>query len=338
MTGGRPLRFLALLLGGWTGMRAFALYRDGDATALVAPIAAAVAAAAEAIGIAPAAAADVRAAIAGRAVADPPQEVRRSGPIAPTTVTLAERQQIVRAPLPLPPVDPPHDPPASFLPIALPPPIARGPSRLAGSAWGIVRGGDLAQATGGQLGGSQAGLRLTYALGRARRIALAVRISAPLAGRGAEAAVGIDWQPLQLPLHIVAERRIALDAANSGAKGGTMLGIVGGFGPSPIAGEVTLEGYAQAGLIARDDSEAFIDGALRVAHPIARIGNVRFDLGAGAWGGAQRGAARLDLGPSLGARVPVGGRSLRLTADWRQRIAGDARPGSGPALSIGSDF
>jgi hypothetical protein len=29
---------------------------------------------------------------------------------------------------------------------------------------------------------------------------------------------------------------------------------------------------------------------------------------------------------------------VRLSIDWRQRIAGRARPGSGPALSIGSDF
>ena len=55
-------------------------------------------------------------------------------------------------------------------------------------------------------------------------------------------------------------------------------------------------------------------------------------------GGAQRGAARVDIGPSAGLVVPVGASAVRVTLDWRQRIAGDAAPGSGPALSIGSDF
>jgi hypothetical protein len=29
---------------------------------------------------------------------------------------------------------------------------------------------------------------------------------------------------------------------------------------------------------------------------------------------------------------------LRLGAEWRQRVAGKAKPGSGPALSLGADF
>lgn len=30
MTGGRPLRFLAIVLGGWIGMRTLALFQAGD--------------------------------------------------------------------------------------------------------------------------------------------------------------------------------------------------------------------------------------------------------------------------------------------------------------------
>ncbi|WP_204317143.1 hypothetical protein, partial [Klebsiella aerogenes] len=29
---------------------------------------------------------------------------------------------------------------------------------------------------------------------------------------------------------------------------------------------------------------------------------------------------------------------LRIALDWRQRVAGEARPGSGPALTLGADF
>lgn len=156
-----------------------------------------------------------------------------------------------------------------LLPLATPAAITpRGPSRLAGSVWGITRDGGIGQASGGQLGGSQAGIRVTYALGASRRIALATRLSTPLAGRGAEAALGLDWQPTRLPIHLLAERRIALD----GGRGGTMLGLVGGYGPAPVAGPVTVEGYGQAGLIARDGTETFVDGALRLAHPVARRG------------------------------------------------------------------
>ncbi|MDQ2891489.1 MAG: hypothetical protein M3R64_00165, partial [Pseudomonadota bacterium] len=67
-------------------------------------------------------------------------------------------------------------------------------------------------------------------------------------------------------------------------------------------------------------------------------GRLGVDVGVGAWGGAQRGASRLDIGPSAGMVIPVGGTAVRVTLDWRHRIAGSAAPGSGPALSIGSDF
>ena len=80
------------------------------------------------------------------------------------------------------------------------------------------------------------------------------------------------------------------------------------------------------------------DGFAALSRQVARRGKARLDVGIGTWGGAQRGAARLDVGPSLGLVVPVANHNLRLTADWRQRIAGNARPDSGPALSIGTNF
>ena len=72
--------------------------------------------------------------------------------------------------------------------------------------------------------------------------------------------------------------------------------------------------------------------------PAAGPSRFRIDFGAGIWGSAQRGAARLDIGPTIGVAVPIARRAIRLSADWRERIAGDARPGSGPAFTIGSDF
>jgi len=85
-------------------------------------------------------------------------------------------------------------------------------------------------------------------------------------------------------------------------------------------------------------AEGFTDGAVRLSRPVMERGATRLDLGLGLWGGVQRGAGRLDLGPSLALIVPAGERRLRFTLDWRQQVAGNAAPGSGPALSVGTDF
>jgi hypothetical protein len=65
-------------------------------------------------------------------------------------------------------------------------------------------------------------------------------------------------------------------------------------------------------------------------------GGVR--LGPGAWAAAQPGLARVDLGPQASFRLPLAGRNVTVAADWRQRLAGNARPGSGPTLTLATDF
>lgn len=216
-------------------------------------------------------------------------------------------------------------------------PLVRRPlSRWSASAWLLARGGSgLAPGgLGGQLGGSQAGVRVAYAIDRKHRVALAGRVSSPLGPGLREAALGVEWQPTRLPLRLVAEQRFAI----AGGRGGPALGVVGGLDPTPLPLGFRLEGYGQAGVIRRTATEPYVDGALRVAHPVTEIGRVRVDFGAGLWGAAQRGAARLDLGPSLAVAIPIGARSVRFGLDWRQRVAGAARPGSGLAVTLGSDF
>ncbi len=73
---------------------------------------------------------------------------------------------------------------------------------------------------------------------------------------------------------------------------------------------------------------------------MARTGDgATFALGIGLWGGAQRGATRFDLGPAATIDLPVTRAAhLRVALEWRQRVVGAARPGSGPALSIGTDY
>jgi len=110
-------------------------------------------------------------------------------------------------------------------------PVSPERSRVAASAWLLARGGPAGTLSGGQLGASQAGLRITYALGEARKVSLAARLAAPLEGRGREAAVGLEWQPTRLPVRFVAEQRFVLD----GGRGGPTLGVIAGYGPGEIA-------------------------------------------------------------------------------------------------------
>lgn len=207
-------------------------------------------------------------------------------------------------------------------------------SRLSVSSWMIARDGTGigASPTAPQLGGAQGGVRVDYAFGGG--FAATGRIAAPAAGSGRELSLGIAYRPGALPVRLVAEQRIALD--NSGS--GPALGISGGVSAKPLAAGFTLDGYAQAGAILRRGIEHYADGSLRAARPLTSAGPVQIDAGGGAWGGLQRGVARLEVGPSVGARIPLADRMLRVSLDWRQRIAGNARPGSGPALTIGSDF
>ncbi|MBN8808075.1 MAG: hypothetical protein J0I47_07535 [Sphingomonas sp.] len=208
--------------------------------------------------------------------------------------------------------------------------------RWSGSAWLVARDGNGQGASfgGGQLGGSQAGVRIAYAIDHARRLAVVGRLAGPLHGAGREASVGVEWHPTRLPVRFVIERRFAID----GGKGGPAAGVIAGTGPAPIAFGFDLETYGQAGVIHRNRAEPFAEGAARLSRTVIRAGRIKLDLGIGGWGAAQRDAQRFDIGPSIGVTLPIGGRTVRAMADWRQRIAGRASPGSGPTLTIGADF
>jgi hypothetical protein len=69
------------------------------------------------------------------------------------------------------------------------------------------------------------------------------------------------------------------------------------------------------------------------------VGKVDTRIGAGIWGGVQKGAARLDAGPSASVAMPLGrGTNGRIAIDWRFRLAGEAVPDSGPALTLSAGF
>lgn len=337
---GRPLRFLAVTLAGWTGARiAFLWYVTGQP---------------------PASLPALLPVVGGAVVAAPhggPQSLRDSadvrsqpqGPRFRRIVSIVDRPVVVQAGLTAPPLTGPfrseptqrrEEPLPHIVSPAMDAPVARADpakrSRWSGDAWLLLRGGTMRGAAfgAGQLGGSQAGVRIAYALARSRRVALVGRLDTALRGKGREAAFGVEWHPAHLPVRLVAEERLSLD----GGKVAPAVGAIAGLDPTPIAVGFRLEAYGQAGALDRDGVQGFAEGAARATRAIAKFGPFVADLGAGAWGGAQRGAARLDIGPTLGVAFRLGELPARLTIDWRQRIAGRARPGSGLAMSLGTDF
>ncbi len=188
------------------------------------------------------------------------------------------------------------------------------------------------------LGGSQAGARLAYAIDRRGRASAYLRVvSAGRLGDGAEGAAGIAVRPVaRLPVTLAVERRQRIAGA-SGRSGFAALATVG-VSDVALGADLRADGYAATGVVAGDRGGAagFVEGQAAVRRPVARVGGAVVELGLGAWGAAQPGVARLDVGPRLS--VQPGGGAPRAMLDWRQRVAGNAAPASGPVLTVGWDF
>lgn len=218
---------------------------------------------------------------------------------------------------------------------------ARPPSRWSGTAWLLWRPeGVGGLAAGPLLGGSQMGARIDYRLLGTpdRGLSLYGRASRALARPFAEeAAMGLALRPVRgVPLSLLVERRIAL---GRGGRNGFALLAAGGIGPKALAPGLEVEGYAQAGIVGLPGADGFADGRFSIDHRLSRAtAGPDLALGLNLSGSVQPGAARLDLGPQLRLRLPVEGVHLRLAAEWRERVAGDARPARGPVLTLVADF
>jgi hypothetical protein len=203
--------------------------------------------------------------------------------------------------------------------------------RWTASAWLLVRNdpGGPALAPGGTLGGSQTGARVSYRLGGG--FALSARGYLPLRRTaGAEAAAGLEWRPVAaIPVSILAERRQALGREGRSAFALTLHG----GGSVALPRRLRLDAYGQAGIVGTRERDLFADGAVRLSAPVGPL-----EVGASLRGAAQPGATRLDAGPGLAYRLPLRGANVRIEAEWRWRVAGAAAPGSGPALTLATDF
>ena len=207
--------------------------------------------------------------------------------------------------------------------------------------WVYLRGGGRAApegiATGGQLGGSQAGMRLGYgfgATGRTRAYARAtIAVRRP---EQRELAFGLALAPLaHWPVDVAVEQRVAVGKEGRNALAAM---ISGGVSDVALPHGFRLEAYGQAGVVGARRRDGFADGAIVIDHAIGSDAASPLRLGALAAGAAQPGAARIDVGPRMTLRLPDVGEGSRIALDWRQRIAGDARPANGLALTLASDF
>jgi hypothetical protein len=207
--------------------------------------------------------------------------------------------------------------------------------RLQLTSWALLRSqqtgiaGSRSLASGGQLGASQAGARFVYNFNR--QLALSARMSSEVGRRGGEVAAGVRVQPLLgIPVWLTAERRQRIGRFGGG-RSDFALFAEGGIYGRPLPWRFTFDSYLQGGIVGVKSRDLFVDGALAVTRPVYR----NFSLGFGLWGGAQPGLSRLDAGPRLTMQVR---RNLKVHADWRQKLVGNARPGSGPALTLAGDF
>lgn len=262
------------------------------------------------------------------------------------------------------PIIPPSPSPPPFIAIAAPaklspsivspggvsPPLAwqpPSPARAAGEkrwsadGWLLLRpDGDAGGPVLARYGGSQAGAVLRYRLASdGHRPAAYLRAAAALDGsRQKEAAVGLSARPLPtVPLVAAAELRMTSDRFATRTRPAVMAYTE--IPPFDLAAGLRAEAYLQGGYVGGKGATGFVDGQARLDRRLATVGRGEFRLGGGGWGGAQKGASRLDVGPTAQVALPLSHAVFaRAAIDWRFRVAGRAAPASGPALTLSAGF
>ncbi|MEO5586674.1 MAG: hypothetical protein ABIQ81_03165 [Novosphingobium sp.] len=219
----------------------------------------------------------------------------------------------------------------------------RAARRWSADAWTLVRrGGGVASSgpSAATYGASQVGAVLRYRLWPSdpHRPTAYLRVSAALNGSAErEAAAGVSVRPIAgLPVFVAGEGRISRLSSRTFVRPAVM--AVTELAPVTLPKGARAEFYLQAGYVGGLGATPFVDGQLRIDRAVGRVGGVEARVGAGTWGGAQRGVSRLDLGPTATLQVAQGPLAMRLGVDWRFRLAGSAAPASGPALTISAGF
>jgi len=208
--------------------------------------------------------------------------------------------------------------------------------------WFVWRSGSSGLRVGGQpftYGASQAGVLARLDLSGNRHVpqVYARALYAPGKARQADLAVGLSGRPVAtVPIRLQAEGR-ATQSDNRAFVRPAILAVTE-LAPLELPLGVRAEGYAQAGWVGGRYSTGFVDGQARIDRELIAVGPAEVRIGAGAWGGAQKSAGRLDIGPSVTLDLRDTPVPARISVDYRYRALGDANPGSGVALTLSTGF
>lgn len=210
-------------------------------------------------------------------------------------------------------------------------------SRLSGYAYifGRTNSGD-ANALGGRYGGSQAAVQLAYRINPTQKAVIdaTFRAQSALSDSDREIAAGVRFKPSEkFPLAIVAERRFRPSNPD-----GYALYVAGGKSNIPLPANFKINAYGQAGVSTAGRDTLFFDGQIIAEKSVHKNESIEILAGGGAWAGGQRGAQRIDIGPSVSIKLSKGKKNYRISGDWRERIGGDASPNSGAAITLSTDF
>ena len=356
---GEPLMALVLLLGGWTGARVMLWESPFARTASqftnpgekamrqaavsdltlhsVAPVSIASIGSREVPRFAPDLGRIARSGIlhSSTALEEAEGAAAISRPI--PSIAMAGSTLLTIAPPPAPESSPPLIHPLPIIPTA-------GPGRwhlAACAAW--RQGTGLPRVANGprpaSYGGTQIGALLQFDLANGvHRPAVHVRAThAPDRPRQSEIAAGVGIRPLAaVPVRVMGEVRATRSLGQVDVRPALL--AVTELPPAELPLKLTVEGYAQGGWVGGSYATAFADGQVRATREIFAAGPARLHLGAGAWGGTQKFASRLDVGPTVAVDLGRGAVSARLSIDYRMRVAGNASPGDGVAVTLSTGF
>ncbi|KEO93321.1 hypothetical protein EH32_11415 [Erythrobacter litoralis] len=248
---------------------------------------------------------------------------------------------------------PPFAPPrAAATATSAPPGPASSPApadRWSLDGWAFLReGSDAAPISQGRVpiyGASQIGANLQW---RARPSSpydprVYARAYRALVTQGEnELAIGASARPLpSVPIRFAGELRVTDGPFATELRPSAF--AVTELAPVRLPFDLALEAYAQAGYVGGEAATAFADGQVALTREVLRWSSspdnpIRLSIGGGAWGGAQEGANRVDIGPTMRLDLKVGEVPARVSIDWRERVGGDAAPASGVAATVSTRF